>query len=200
VALDNSTFEQKVTIRREALKLAGDSPVIMETHGGTGKLFEACYLGQRRGVVFELDGKRAAILAAQRPTWAVYEADCVRAIKLGVGGHLEVNLLDLDPYGSPWGAIEAFFSSERSRPARLVVVVNDGQRREVQMMNAWKYEALKGMVAKYGNDLHPIYLDICRELLQEKAAMAGYRLDRFWGYYTGHHQQITHYLGVLEQA
>lgn len=196
MAQDNSTFEQKVTLRREALKLL-DQPVVMETHGGVGKIYEACYLGLPGGVVFERNGKRAGILAAQRPTWAVYEADSVRALKLGAGGHLTVNLLDLDPYGSPWEAIEAFLTSDRPKPDKLVIVVNDGLLQKVRTGGARSVGILKEAVTKYGNDLWPVYLNVCEELLQQKATLAGYRLDRFWGYQCGKMQQMAHYLAEM---
>lgn len=54
------------------------------------------------------------------------------------------------------------------------------------------------MVAKYGNKLAPIYLDVCRELLSEKAAHRGYKITRWAGYYCGHMDQMTHYAAVLE--
>jgi len=195
---DNPTFNQKVVIRREALKLI-DSPVIMETHGGAGKLFDACYSHLGTGLVFEKDPHKAGLLGLQRPTWAVYEADCEAAIADGVGSHLAVNLLDLDPYGDPWPIIDAFFQSDRPRPARLIVVVNDGLRHRVNMNLSWCTATLQPMVSKYGNVIYPIYLEICRELMTEKSAQAGYKLMRFAGYYTGHEKQMTHYLAVLNQ-
>jgi hypothetical protein len=53
---------------------------------------------------------------------------------------------------------------------------------------------MAGMVARYGNNLNPIYLEVCQILIAEKAAKAGYCLRRFHGYYCGHAQQMTHYL------
>jgi hypothetical protein len=66
------------------------------------------------------------------------------------------------------------------------------------MGGSWNVDSLQGMVSKHGNDLHPIYLEVCQELLKEKASGAGYTLTRFAGYYCGHAKQMTHYLGVLE--
>jgi len=172
-------------------------PVILETHGGLGRLWAACYAGVGAGVVFEKDEGKAAYLARQRPTWAVYEADCIGALVGGAGAHLEVNVLDLDPWGEPWPAIQAFFASDRPRAARLWVVVNDGLRENIRAGQAWRVESLKGMVQKYGNDLFARYLDVCRELLTEKAAQAGYSLDRFAGYHCGHTEVTTHYLALL---
>lgn len=173
-------------------------PVVMETHGGAGKLFHACYSDVPLGIVFEKNPKKTKILGLQRPSWRVYEADCEVALEGGVGNDLPVNLLDVDPYGDPWPVIEAFFGGERERPDLLCVAVNDGLRQRVRMGQSWDTPSLQGMIGKYGNDLHPIYLEVCQEMLKEKASGVGYDLTRFAGYYCGHAQQITHYLGVLE--
>ena len=194
---DNSTFRQKVALRRLTLKHVG-APVVMETHGGLGKIWSACYRTVLDGVVFEKKPERAGFLARQRPTWAVYEADCVAAVRGGAGAHLEVNVLDVDPYGDPWPAIGAFFESERPRAPAVYVMVNDGLRQGVRMCKAWSCGTLAGMVERFGNDLHGVYLDVCQELMKEKASQAGYGLARFAGYYCGHAQMMTHYVAVLE--
>ena len=195
---DNSTYRQKVALRRKMLSFV-DVPVVMETHGGEGKLFDACYTHIEQGVVFEKNQDKSAVLGKQRPTWAVYETDCVMALTGGAGAHLAVNFVDLDPYGEPWPAIDAFFSSDRPFPSRLVLAVNDGLRQGLRMGLAWKVGSLTEIVQKYGSKLHGRYLDICAEMVQEKAAQAGYRLSRFAGYYCGHAQQMTHYGAVLEK-
>jgi len=196
---DNSTFQQKAALRRAVLAEI-DRPVVMETHGGIGAIYRACYSGVKQGIVFETNERKADILAGQRPSWSVYQSDSTKALAVGAGAHLEVNVLDLDPYGEPWPTIAAFFGTDRPRANRLWVVVNDGLRQKVGMGGAGKVGSLQKMVQRYGNNLHDIYLDICRELLAEHAKAAGYALRRFRGYYTGHAQQMTHYAALLEQA
>ena len=90
-----------------------------------------CYSHLDRGIVFEKNEAKAGLLGRQRPTWAVYEADSEYAISQGVGADLPVNFLDLDPYGQPWGTLEAFFSSDREFPDSIAVVVNDGLRQKL---------------------------------------------------------------------
>jgi hypothetical protein len=220
---DNTTLRRKIELRRLALDLLTHpgkysapaesafalldtpapeeptiTPVVMETHGGYGRIYLDCYAGIEDGVVFETDEKKVLMLAEQRPTWAVYQADCEHAIKGGAGAHLEVNLLDVDPYGDPWLVIDAFFRSERPRPERMVVVVNDGLRQKLRMKNGWDTHSLLGMVDRHGNDaLYDDYLDICRDLIGEKAALANYSLDSFTGYHCGSAKQMTHYLALL---
>src|SRR4051812_3936723 len=133
---DNSTFTRKAALRSRTLMMV-EHPVVMETHGGAGLIFSRCYRSVKEGIVFERDPDKAAILAHQRPTWAVYECLCENAIAEGAGAHLEVNFLDLDPYGEPWPALDAFFGSDRPFPPRLAIVVNDGLRQKLKMNGGW---------------------------------------------------------------
>lgn len=127
MSVDNSTYTLKTSLRIKTL-VHVPQPIVLEAYGGWGKLFLSCYYGLQGGVVFEKNPAKADYLARQRPTWAVYEADCVQAIAGGAEGHLPVNFLDLDPYGEPWPALNAFWKSERPWPELLAIVVNDGLR------------------------------------------------------------------------
>jgi hypothetical protein len=196
---DNTTFKQKVALRRLALAECAE-PVIMETHGGTGELYKACYRRFPAGVVFEKDEERAARLCRQRPTWSVYEVDCVDALTHGAGNHLEINLLDIDPYGEPHSTLAAFFHSDRPFAPTMQVVVNDGLRRNIKLGVAWRVHVLQNAVLKFGNDIYDQYLEVCRSLMEEKAARAGYTLTAFKGYYCGHLKQMTHYWATLTQS
>ena len=194
---DNSTFKQKVALRKLMLDQMGETPVIVETHGGMGQVWAAVYASVEQGVVFEKDEDKAGMLARQRPTWAVYEADCIQSLLGGAGAQLIANVVDVAPYGEPWPAIDAFFASSRPRADRLWLVVNDGLRQGLRMGKAWSVGSLASAVQMFGNDLHDRYLDVCKWMLKEKAALAGYSLSRFAGYYCGHVQQMTHYLALL---
>lgn len=77
---DNSTGKQKIALRRLMLKQMTAEPVVMETHGGVGQVWASVYAHISQGVVFEKNEEKAAHLARQRPTWAVYEADCIKAL------------------------------------------------------------------------------------------------------------------------
>jgi hypothetical protein len=203
VQKDNSTFGHKVALRRSALlqlELDGiRQPVVMETHGGMGAIFDACYAHLPEGVVFEKDPEKAAILGKQRPTWAVYEAECEPVLAEGVGSHLQIDLLDIDPYGEPWPVFDAFFQSSRPFAPVMAIAVNDGLRQGLAMGQAWNIQSMAAAVERHGNDLHPIYLEICREMVAEKVAYAGYRLGHFGGYYCGNKKSMTHYLAVIRR-
>lgn len=202
--VDNSTFTEKVTLRRKALTLLDEwgvaDPVVMETHGGEGHLFDACYSHLDEGVVFEKDPIKVTRLARQRETWAVYKADCIESVRAGAGKQWVVDLLDTDPYGSCWDIVDAFFSSERPFAERMVIAVNCGLRQKLASGSGWEVKQLEPMVRKYGANLHPIYLDLCREMLALKCAEAGYEVSWFNGYYCGHAKQMTHFLATLEMS
>lgn len=195
---DNSTISLKVSLRRNALREI-EKPVVLETHGGVGALYSRCYTGVNDGVVIEKDEKKSRHLASQRPAWAVYEGDCVTALRGGIGSHLPINFVDIDPYGDPWPTIDAFLASHRDLPDVLAIVVNDGLRQMVKATGGWNVHVLYPMVEKYGSNLYGIYLEVCRELLVNKTAQHGYSLRRWAGYYCGYSGQMTHYAAVFQK-
>lgn len=197
---DNSTYSLKLMIRQEMLKrmaTAGATPVIMETFGGYGKLYAACYADIRQGVVFDKDPDKAERLALQRPTWAVYEADCESALLHGAGAHLCITALDVDAYGDSITPIAAYMLSDRPRADKLWIVGNDGMRQNARLGDAWSVDILKPAVAHFGNQIDGIYLQVLQWTIEQHADKAGYRVEKFAGYHTGKLDQITHYLCEL---
>jgi len=187
-------------LRVKALRELSE-PVVMETHGGYGKLFGFCYSHLKQGIVFEKRPERSAKLAKQRPGWAVYEADCEAAIRAGAGGHLPVNFIDLDPYGSPWNVMDAFFEGLKPTVPRLVFVVNDGLPQRLKMNLAWNTEGLEAAVQHFGNAaIYENYLGVCKWMVKEKAARAGYALRRWTAYLCGFNHHVAHYAAVLERT
>lgn len=196
---DNGTLPVKIELRKLALQQVTE-PVVAETHGGYGEIYDACYYGVvSAGIVFEKDFMRSSFLAKQRPQWSVYEGDCERALLAGVGSHLCANVLDVDPYGSSWGPIRAFFASPRPLAARMVVVVNDGLRQKISIGSSWQVKTLQPLVERFGNGLWDKYLDVCGVLLQEAVEPVGYGVKFFDGYYAGTDKKMTHFLAVLEK-
>jgi hypothetical protein len=198
---DNSTFIHKRHLRLALLRMI-PNPVVMETHGGIGKLFASCYSTLPTGVVFERDPMKADFLAQQRPTWAVYRADVVKSLQAGAGAHLEVNFLDLDPYGSPWDVVDAFFSSKRSFAEVMIIVVNDGMRQKLQLAGAWNVKAMRGVVSRYGNDsMFKRYKEVCREMLADRVIQQGYLVKKWTAYYTGAGAgNMTHWAAILDRT
>jgi len=172
----------------------------METHGGVGVLFNRCYRGFEHGVVFEKDRDKVRRLASQRPTWSVYETDCVIGISNGIGEHLAVNYFDLDPWGSPWDTIAAIFDRWKYFPSKFAMAITDGQRRIAKINSAWHVEQLRPFVACYGNEqIYENYVEICAEHLTSRAASRGYAITKWTGYYCGYAKQMTHFGAVLER-
>lgn len=197
---DNSTFEHKVALRRVAVKRAGVGALVLETHGGFGRIYERVY-DRLAGVVIEKDDKKAKHLAQQRPTWRVYQRDCGKALGAGLAADLAFSVIDLDPYGSPFDVLEAIFCGEpRNLAPRLQLVVNDGLRNKVKVGGAWHTARLKPIVARWGNDLYPVYLDVARELVREIVGAAGFKVAEWGGYYCGANGDMTHYLATLERS
>ncbi len=197
---DNSTFWLKAQLRNQALREL-TRPVVLETHGGVGKLYARCYASVQDGVVFEQDPYKSAQLGRQRPGWAVYEADCITAMSAGVGGHLPVNFVDFDPWGGPWLAMDAFFSGLNPTVPKLVFVVNDGLPQRLKMHVAWSTEGLEDAVQHFGNAaIYENYLEVCKWLVKRKAAGAGYALRRWTAYLCGFNHHMAHYAAVMERA
>lgn len=200
LARDNLTLSLKTSLRRKLLRLV-DAPVVCETHGGYGVIWEQVYRAVPQGVVFEKDERKAEFLAEQRPTWAVYEADCEAALRAGAGAHLSVNFLDCDPYGEPWPVLDAFFTSERPWPETLAIAVQDGLRLRLGITGAWSTGSMTEAVARYGNSgVFDNYLAVCQEKLTQIAGQRGYKLTRWAGYYCGNANKMTHYGALFTRS
>jgi hypothetical protein len=197
---DNSTLRLKAQLRIKALAELGSEAIVLEAYGGLGKLFPYCYSGIEQGIVFEKLAAKTDILAKQRPTWSVYEGDCIRALRGGAGAHLTVNFADFDPYGECWPALTAFFQSERTWPDRLVLAVNDGLRRELMMKSGWHANSMRPWVERYGNDhCFKRYDDICKLSVIGLARLRNYTVTRWTCYYCGHGDNMTHFGAVLDR-
>lgn len=194
---DNATLEHKVALRKRALDLLkadGLPPVIMETHGGKGGVWKRCYPMVKQGTVFEKDPKKVDVLAKQRPTWAVYEADCVTALREGAGTHLEYSLVDIDPYGGHWDALAAYLDSDRPFPPRWYAVINDGLKLAIQTGIAWKIDVMRPAVEHFGADLYPVYGEVCRWLWNRWATERGWRVEVLALLHAGVQGNMTHAL------
>ena len=194
---DNSTILSKTSLRRK-LRREIEDPIVLETHGGYGELFNKVYADVPQGVVFETKPEKTDHLCEQRPTWAVYEVDCLKALQAGVGFHIPINFVDVDPYGDPWPVISAVLDNAQSLPDRWGLVVNDGLRRFLMLGRGWKSRSVDAWVQKIGNEqVAKQYPDICYELLREKAAGVGFDIDLWACNSCGHGGQMTHYAAVL---
>ena len=198
---DNKTLIEKSHLRKEMLARLETKPCVLETHGGSGELFLRCYSRVQSGAVFETDPKKAVTLLKQRPTWAVYETDCIWSLHNGVASHLEVNFVDFDPYGAAWNVIEAFFESERPRAEKLIIVVHDGVRNSLKRFGGGRINFFSNIVTEVGEtELYENYLSICEELLFKIVSDAGYKAQQFGGFYSKADSDQTHFFAELHRS
>jgi len=170
--------------------------VVMETHGGNGHVAAACY--GEDGCVFDTDQVKSGVLARTRPTWQVWQGDCVRGLALGIGKVLPVTLLDVDPYGDPWPSLQAFFGSERAFQPYMQVCVNDGLMKLMRLAGAYGCGSLAEECVKYGSDgVRSHYHEVCRGKLARIVGGAGYRLDTWVIRSAGRNGTLTHYASGL---
>jgi hypothetical protein len=203
--LDNSTLPLKASLRLAALeemKAAKVQPLVLESHGGYGAIFQRCYSMLPSGSVIEIDDDRAEFIARQRRTWAVYGGDAETILASGILAFRPTTLLDLDPYGEPWPFVDAFFQGHAGNLAdRMWIAVNDGLRMNTRLGVGARTHSLAAIAAKYGASiLWAKYIEVAREMMEEKAATVGYTVASFRGYYCGDKQQMTHYLVDLRRT
>lgn len=196
---DNSTFADKVRLRRAVLAACSAPPLVLETHGGWGRIYERTWFKAAGGVVIEKLEEKAEALAVQRPTWRVYEGDSLAALRTGLANDLRFDVVDLDPYGSPMDYLGALATSGRQWPDRWHLVVNDGLRQKCKLGGSWNVKALREIVQRRGNDLYPVYLEVARDLVAAFAHSIGFKVAGWHGYYCGMHGKMTHYWAALER-
>lgn len=196
---DHSTLQKKILLRRYIISQI-ENPVILEAYGGTGRIYSNVYSQIKSGVVIEKNSERTELLARQRPTWSVWQGDSIAAIKSGVGSHLVFNLLDVDPWGDPWPAISAYISSPRELAPKFWIVVNDGLRKKTMLGGSWHTHSLDQAVLKFGNNLFPIYDQVCKWIILNLAESINYELSRFFISYCGSGQTMTHYAALLARV
>ncbi len=202
---DNSTLSEKVRLRRRVLEHCAAPPMVLETHGGYGRIFERTWWKARAGVVIEKDDAKVEHLCRQRPTWAVYQGDCETALEMGLAKTVAFDVVDLDPYGQPFNVLAALSLPGRKFPDEWHLVVNDGTRNATRRgangkgSYAWTLGVMKTAILKHGPDLYPIYLDVARECVEEFAAKIGFEVVGWTGYYTGAGDLISHYWAILRR-
>lgn len=197
--LDNSTLPEKARLRNQVLSKTRPKPMVLESHGGYGRIYERTWYKAGAGIVIEKDPIKADHLARQRPNWAVFQGDCEKAIAAGLGRSTPFDIIDLDPYGQPFSVLDALALPGRVFPDEWHLVVNDGTRQATMRGVSWHMESLAVQVRKYGTNLYPIYLDVARECVEQFAAKIGFELAGWHGYYTGTNQMMTHYWAVMRR-
>lgn len=109
--------------------------------------------------------------------------------------------MDIDPYGSSWEIVEAFFNGcGRTASNILVIVVNDGLLQKIRMGGLIP-ESVQPIIDRYGlRHVQDNYRDVCRDLLAHYSQAAGYKIVKWTSYNCGRVLAMTHFAARLERA
>lgn len=182
---------------RAAVRAQVGAPFLLECYGGSGAMYRACWRACP-GVVLEKDPAYVGTLARERPTWKVYEGDTVAMLHAGLVAYLPITLVDCDPYGQPWPALEAFLMAQRVWQESWGLVVTDGGIQKIQLSGGWDMPGWEPYIQRYGNGLMAHYLAVCRERLQDLVTSYGYDIAWWHGQY-GVGRHIAYYGAVLRR-
>lgn len=122
---DSSDPAAKLALRRAVLRALPPGALILETCAGVGTMWRGCWRAHR-GAALDRDAVRARAAALVRPTWAVYAVDAEAALWHGLLAGWVFDVVDVDPYGSPWPIVRAFLARPRRRAPLTHLVVTDG--------------------------------------------------------------------------
>lgn len=198
----NSTARAKAALRANlvrALRRLDVQVRVVETHGGHGEMYRRVYgpLGVDDGLVIELDAGKAEGLAAQRPAWCVVQGRCEQVLGEGFWGHLPVTMLDVDPFGSPFQVLAAFFLGSRRFAPVMALAVNDGNRHTAGLGRLWNTQWVCEFAGRYGQAAYEMYKEIAFDTVKWMVGEAGYRIESWTSYYCGAKDRMTHYGGIL---
>lgn len=125
MATDNSAWALKQAIRQRVADGLADGSEVLEAFAGEGKMYRSVWR-RFRGACIDLDAKKAEAAACERPDWAVYMGDSIKALRGGWMAHRRFDVVDLDAYGEPWTAFGAWCDSSRARADVTSIVLTDG--------------------------------------------------------------------------
>lgn len=198
---DNNDLEFKIKLRKSFLKSISDAPVILEIYGGSGRIFNRVYSKYEHGVVLEKNPEKVEFLCKQRPSWAVYECDSVKALSDGFYVWKNFNFIDCDPYSNPYLSLEAFFHGRKMLPENLAIVVTDGMPLAIQLRGGgWRVKIPQELVQKFGNNLNNNYIEVVRYYWNQKAAELGYTVSRFEAKMGGTRKHMCYYGVALSRS
>lgn len=193
---DNSTIIEKVRLRRRVLERCPAPPVVLETHGGFGRIYERTWFKAFRGVVIEKDDRKVEHLCRQRPRWAVYQGNSELVLEHGLARTTAFDVIDLDPYGQPFGVLAALSLPGRVFPDTWHLVVNDGGRQAAKRGQSWTIPGMTVAVAKFGRDgVYVNYLEAVKLIVDNFAAKIGFEVSHWEGRCVS--ADIAHYWAVL---
>lgn len=195
---DNSTFINKIRLRNRVLADCKSNPVILETHGGFGRIYERTWWHASSGVVIEKDDKKAQHLCRQRPKWAVYQGDSEAAIDVGLCRNIQFDIIDLDPWGSTIPLLSALSKPGRQFPDRWHLVANDGGWLNAGLGGAWSMKGLEKFVGRDGNHFtQERYREVLKEIVGEFSDKIGFEVAFWFIHRPENTYRLMHYWATL---
>ena len=192
---DSTHPQLKIAMRHALIERLSGMHEVLDCYGGMGIMYDACYRPYD-GTVMELDPLRIESLARARPTWRVFEGDSPRMLAAGVTRGRCISLIDCDSYGSPWPALEGFFTGHDLFPFCLAIAMTCGDIQKIDLTGGWDIKGWQPYVQRYGNKLKPIFLAVCQERLANLVTSRGYRIAWWHGAY-GHRRHAAYCAAVL---
>jgi hypothetical protein len=143
---DNGSGVAKQRLRAEMCRDLPDDAQVLEMFSGEGYLYRSIW-HRWRGVTIDLDIDKARQAAKERPRWACYRADSLRAVRGGLAAEIPFAVVDIDAYGAPWKFLRAWMLSERTRAPRTLLFLTDGwSGRPINVDRALFGEKFEGQV------------------------------------------------------
>jgi hypothetical protein len=197
VKRDNSTFGQKIALRRSLLGLLPERTFILEAYAGLGDIYRACYTGYP-GAAMDKEEARVEYVASERPNWIAVAGDNAAILAAGFLADAEVGLFDLDAYGSPLGCLDGILQPGRKFAAVSYLVATDGIGQKLRMGSA-DVKRLRPYTEKYGEDfVRHNYKTVLAEIIQEGADRAGLSAALIKFYTCGAGKQMAHWAVRLQ--
>jgi len=125
MAVDNGAGIAKQRLRAQECHGLGPDARILEMFTGEGYLYRSLW-HRWRGLTIDMDEAKVRAAAKERPSWACYKADSLRAVRGGIASSVPFDVVDMDAYGAPWKFLRAWMLSERERAEVTTIFLTDG--------------------------------------------------------------------------
>lgn len=171
---DNTETHHKLAVRRRAAETLGEGDFILEAFAGSGEMYSALW-HRWAGFTMDKDLAKVTRAAKQRKRWGCYQGDTLRALEAGWLENIEFKLVDFDPYGEPWPALQAYFAGHLAFHSPWVAVCTDGYWSQRNL--ASKSRCLFGYGGgRFSGMSDRAYIEICHDFVRSLASRYGQEL------------------------
>lgn len=187
MATDNSDLEGKKLIRAWLLKELGGAAncKVLELFGGMGHVHDACYIGVKEHMAFELR-------KVDRPGWL--QGDNRTLLKTRAKGH---DLYDLDAYANPWMLANDVMRLRESGRFGLAITCGIYRSLNTGCINGFVRQriGLNGLANETGL-ITRWYMDIVKWLMLDWTEAHGIEIIDA-KHIASIHSNLVHYFGVI---